>query len=167
MNATDAKLTQAALARALGVTAPAIVKWKRQGMPTDSIEAAQAWRAARVRPRVKPKPAAEPAPVAAGEHVSYHEARRRRELAQALAAERDLRVRAGELVEVEAVIAVLARRFTVARDRLLGIGARVGPQCAGLNASQASALIDAEVHDALAEISGASDDVRDGRASKP
>lgn len=166
MNATDAKLTQAALARALGVTAPAIVKWRRQGMPTDSIEAAQAWRAARVRPRVKPKPA-EPAPVAAGEHVSYHEARRRRELAQALAAERDLRVRNGELVEVEAVLGVLARRFGVARDRLLGIGARVGPQCAGLNASQASALIDAEVHDALAEISGASDDVRDGRAPKP
>lgn len=164
VNATAEKPTQAALARALGVTAPAIVKWKRAGMPTDSIEAAQAWRAARVRPRVKSKPA----PVADDDCTTYHGWRTRRERAQALQAERELRVRGGELVEVEAVIAILARRFGVARDRLLGIPSRVAPQVAGLGVHEAGALLEAEILAALEEISAASDDVRRaGEAPKP
>lgn len=40
-------LSQAALGRALGLSPAAVTKLKGQGMPVDSVEAAQAWREAR------------------------------------------------------------------------------------------------------------------------
>ena len=45
--------SQAALARALGLSPAAITKFKARGMPIDSVEAAQAWRAKHLRPRVR------------------------------------------------------------------------------------------------------------------
>lgn len=38
------KVSQAALARALDISAPMVTKLKKQGMPVDSVEAARAWR---------------------------------------------------------------------------------------------------------------------------
>lgn len=93
-------------------------------------------------------------------YVSYQEARRREAVARAVLAEREAAVQAGQLVEVEKVLFVLGRRYSVARDRLLGIPSRIAPQAAGLDAHQAEVLIEQEIVDALAEISGASDDLR-------
>lgn len=45
--------SQAALARALGLSPAAITKCKQQGMPVHSVQAAQAWRATHLRPRVR------------------------------------------------------------------------------------------------------------------
>jgi hypothetical protein len=47
------RLTDAAVARALGVAPPTFCVWRKQGCPNSSIEAAQAWKAARKR---KPLP---------------------------------------------------------------------------------------------------------------
>lgn len=38
------KVSQAALARALDISAPMVTKLKKQGMPVESVEAARAWR---------------------------------------------------------------------------------------------------------------------------
>jgi hypothetical protein len=56
MPSEPAKLSDAAIARSLGVSPSLFCKWKRlSGCPNNSIEAAQAWKAARVR---KPLPSA-------------------------------------------------------------------------------------------------------------
>jgi hypothetical protein len=44
-------LTQIQLAKALGSNQTSVSLWKAQGMPTDSVEAAQAWVAANIRRR--------------------------------------------------------------------------------------------------------------------
>lgn len=50
------RLTQAALADALGMTGAAVSKFKGRGMPVDSVAAAQAWRATHVRLRISANP---------------------------------------------------------------------------------------------------------------
>lgn len=52
-HSSSKQLSQAALARALGLSPAAITKFKARGMPIDSVEAAQAWRAKHLRPRVR------------------------------------------------------------------------------------------------------------------
>lgn len=42
--ANPGKVSQAALARALDISAPMVTKLKKQGMPVESVEAARAWR---------------------------------------------------------------------------------------------------------------------------
>lgn len=55
-------LTQAALARELGISPPAVVKLKAQGMPCHDADAARAWRAANLQAgRVRPDPGPSPA----------------------------------------------------------------------------------------------------------
>lgn len=49
--------SQADLAQALGLSESAVSKFKRQGMPIDSIDSARAWHARQVRPRVSNNPA--------------------------------------------------------------------------------------------------------------
>lgn len=49
-------MTQAALASALGMSEPAVSKFKGRGMPVDSVAAAQAWRATHVRLRISANP---------------------------------------------------------------------------------------------------------------
>jgi hypothetical protein len=44
---TEGPLSQAAIGRALGLSPAAMTKLKKQGMPVDSVEAAQAWRVQR------------------------------------------------------------------------------------------------------------------------
>jgi hypothetical protein len=47
------RLTDAAIAHALGASPPLFCIWKRQGCPNSSVEAAQAWKTARVRKPLK------------------------------------------------------------------------------------------------------------------
>lgn len=54
-------LTNTQLAQALGVTAQRITALRREGLPNDSLEAAQAWRAARAETNRRQAPKAAPA----------------------------------------------------------------------------------------------------------
>ena len=51
------KLTQVALATALGMSEAAITKFKSRGMPVDSVAAARAWHVSHVRVRISANPA--------------------------------------------------------------------------------------------------------------
>lgn len=52
---TIKKPTQATLADALGIDPAMVTRYKRRGMPVNSIEAAKAWRDSNVRIRVNPQ----------------------------------------------------------------------------------------------------------------
>lgn len=153
----DKPLTRKALAAALGVSGAMVTKAARRGMPTHSVEAARRWRAASVRERAgsAPPPAAPPAD---GAHVSYQEARRREAVARATAAETDVAERRGELIAVERLRRVMGARMVPAREILRGVGARVGPLVAGLDAAQAAAALDAEMRRVEAELRALADD---------
>ena len=51
------KLTQADIARALGLSPAAVSNFKRRGMPVDSIDEARSWHRFHVRPRISMQPA--------------------------------------------------------------------------------------------------------------
>ncbi|MFZ1827995.1 MAG: hypothetical protein WAW42_04355 [Candidatus Competibacteraceae bacterium] len=54
-------MKQADLAKALGLTQPTVSALKARGMPTDSVAAARAWRAAHVNPVIRlPRPTRPP-----------------------------------------------------------------------------------------------------------
>jgi hypothetical protein len=102
--------SQNAIGRALNLSSAAIVKLKKQGMPVDSVESAQAWRVAR-QSIAKRKPEPAPAQSVGGDtframiranevkpdggdlEESHDKARTRREIAEANLAE----LREGEL----------------------------------------------------------------------
>ena len=56
-------MSQSQLAKALGISQPAVAQLSKKGMPTDSVEAAQQWRAANIGVK-RGKPKAVPQPVA-------------------------------------------------------------------------------------------------------
>lgn len=78
---------QADLAKALGVDPALITRYKRRGMPTDSVEAALAWKAANVRARVGGKPAGDGKGDKSKGGDGYGDHRARRERAEADRAE--------------------------------------------------------------------------------
>lgn len=104
------QLSQNAIGRALGLSGASMVKLKKQGMPVDSVESAQAWREAR-QSIAKRKPEPVPTQVVGGDTFramirasqvkpdgsdldeSHDQARTRREIAEANLAE----LREGEL----------------------------------------------------------------------
>ena len=126
-------MSQAALGRALGLSPAAITKLKGQGMPVDSVAAAQAWREARQNvAQRKPAPAAtvfEPGqpprvefhgqPVFGGASVDLlpgedrDEARTRREIAEANLAELQLEKLRGD---VRDVVDISRGVFDIARE---------------------------------------------------
>jgi len=54
-------MSQSQLAKALGISQPAVAQLAKKGMPTDSVEAAQQWRAANIGvKRGKPKAVSQP-----------------------------------------------------------------------------------------------------------
>lgn len=141
-----------------------VVKLKKQGMPVDSVDAARAWRE-RQQSIAKRKP--EPAQVVGGETFratlqthgsdldeSHDQARTRREIAEANLAE----LREGELslqlIRVDAVRSAWAGKITAARDALLQVPARLGPQLAAEGDLVAvMALLEAEMRQVLADLS--------------
>ena len=136
--------SQAAIARALGVSPARITALKARGMPTCSAEAAAEWRALHLREHVHRKPApgrVQPpvsvpaaadteAPAPDAEHVTYNEARRREAVARAVLAELEVRERAGELVRADEWAAALAKRVVAFREGLLQLPARLAPELA-------------------------------------
>jgi hypothetical protein len=179
--------SQAELARQLGLSAPAITKLKKQGMPTDSLAAAQAWREQRQNvaqrkpapdavqhqpqrwppfdasrdPYRSPPPGASTGPdepLPLGE--DRDEARTRREIAEANMAElAEARLRR-EVISVSAVTRQIATDFATTRDALLQLPARMGAILAAKSdAAEVQTLLEAEIHNALSTLAGCADAV--------
>lgn len=176
-------ITQAALGRALDLSKQSISKLKKQGMPVDSIQAAQAWREARQNVAArKPSPvraapqAAAPAPdVARPAFISAmppldqpdwgnepdedrDRARTRREIADANKAEMEEAKMRREQIRVQAVETMLATDFATTRDALMQIPARLAPLfAADSDPVSIQNTLEAEIHQALMNLAGASE----------
>jgi phage terminase Nu1 subunit (DNA packaging protein) len=120
-------LSQAALARALGVSPAMVVKLKAQGMPIVSVEAAIAWRTQHLNiAKRKPLLAAGLArPRSLRLESKRDRARTSREETEAQLAELDLAQRKGMLVSRHKVRAELAGLVLSFRDSLRQIPARL------------------------------------------
>lgn len=173
-------LSQAALARLLGLSPAAITKLKGQGMPVESVESARAWREARLNVAArKPDPSsastrstAAPVPQTfapvglppAGDFgdEDFQMARTRREIAEANLAEMREAELEGKLIRVEAIRAAWSKRISATRDALLQLPHRLAPVLAAeTEMERVSQLIDVELRQALTELS------RDAVAGKP
>lgn len=176
-------ITQAALARALDLSKQSISKLKKQGMPVDSIQAAQAWREARQNVAArKPSPvrAAPPAAAQAPETArpafistlppldppdwgnepdeDRDRARTRREIADANKAEMEEAKMRREQIRVQAVETMLATDFATTRDALMQIPARLAPLfAADSDPVSIQNSLEAEIHQALINLSGAAE----------
>jgi phage terminase Nu1 subunit (DNA packaging protein) len=169
-------LTQAALALALDLTEGRVSQLKSQGMPVDSVEAAQAWRNAQQNIAArKPAPAAVEAaaqhpaelasfampstpqtfpPLGAFADEDFQAARTRREIAEANLAELKEAEQNGKVIQTDAVRAAWSRRVAGTRDALLQIPSRLAPVLAAEQSMERIALLlEAELRQALHELS--------------
>lgn len=164
----DKSPNQTELAAALGMTRSSVSKLKGQGMPVDSLEAAQAWREARQNVAARKRlPSARLDDLndlddfdAFGEDRDA--ARTRRERAEADIAEMNAAKLRRELIRVDAVQAQLATDYATIRDALLQLPPRLAPLLAAeQDAGTVAGLLAAEIHQALLTLSGAADHVPD------
>lgn len=162
-------ISQSELGRRLGLSKQAISKLKHQGMPVDSVEAAQAWREARQNVAARkpvPHPIAEVPRAAPGDSdpppsdEARDAARTRREIAEANMAEMtEARLRR-ELIRVQVVQDQLALDYATTREGLLQIPARMGPMLAAeSDPATVQRLLHAEIHQALLRLAGTSEAV--------
>ena len=184
--APKSTLSQAALGRALGLSPAAITKLKGQGMPVDSVEAAQAWREARQNvaarkpvpvsstraetpvtapwpfpPLYQPDPGMPP-PDRHGMADELGEdrdaARTRREISEANMAEMNEARLRRELIRVSVVQAQLGTDYATLREAMLQIPARMAPKLAAESDPAAiQTALHAEIHQALQEMAGVAD----------
>lgn len=83
--------------------------------------------------------------------INYHEARARREVAEAAMAELNLRKVENQLLDADVAKKTFMDVATAVRDRLLGLPLRLGPSLVGLvDEKQAVDLLNNEIQDALA-----------------
>jgi Zn-dependent protease with chaperone function len=164
-------LSQQDLAAALGVDPSWVTRYKAKGLPTHSVEAAQAWRRENVRPRVNPAvagdgaggrvPPAPPAAAAAGGgrgdgDGDYWKSRARREEAEAELAELKLSEQRGELVRAADVRAAYAKKAAALREALLQIPARLAAVLAAeTDHSKCHDTLQLELHQVLAQVTEA------------
>jgi len=175
------RLTQAALAQALDLTEGRVSQLKSQGMPVDSVEAAQAWRNAQQNIAAR-KPAPASAEALAAQHVAaqsvaaqpvavpfvpqtfpplsdfpdedFQAARTRREIAEANLAELKEAEQNGKVIQTDAVRAAWSRRVAGTRDALLQIPSRLAPVLAAEPSMERIALLlETELRQALHELS--------------
>lgn len=172
-------ISQSALGRALDLSKQSISKLKKQGMPVDSVEAAQAWREARQnvaarkpspvqlaassvppdrRPSIPALPPLEPADWGNEPDEDRDRARTRREIADANKAEMEEAKMRREQIRVQAVENMLATDFATTRDALLQIPARLAPiMAADSDPASIQNLLEAEIHQALMNLAGAAE----------
>jgi phage terminase Nu1 subunit (DNA packaging protein) len=163
-------VSQAFIARSLGLSAAAITKLKKQGMPVDSVDAALAWREQRLNiaarkptpgAKQKPLPINAPsstlvrpaiAPVAVPDE-DHAAARTRREIAEANLAEMREAEERRELVRLAAVKSMLAKVISSTRDSLLQLPSRLAQVLsAESDPNRVRDLLDAEIHQALSRL---------------
>lgn len=144
------QLSQASLARALGLSPPAISKLKKLGMPTTSVLAARAWREQHQSiARRKPEPTA--TLPNGGEIPDFNESRARHEAALAALRELELGAANGSLVSRESVErgAFLAARQL--RDGLGAAAGQIGARVASLTSASECEDVAQQVHRRLLE----------------
>ena len=115
-------VSKAAIARHLDVTAALITRYTREGMPTTSLEAAEAWYRENVNRRVRMSPDSTPRDI-----PDYQESRARREAAEAELAElkaAQLRTELAPVADFERQMAVEASRV---REAVLQLADRLAP----------------------------------------
>lgn len=143
------QLSQNAIGRALNLSSAAIVKLKKQGMPVDSVESAQAWREAR-QSIAKRKPEPVQAQVVGGDTFramiranqvrpdggdldeSHDQARTRREIAEANLAELREGELSRELVRKADIDRAAYKAARALRDGLTNCAKRLGATVAVL-----------------------------------
>lgn len=155
--------TQQQLAAALGVDPSWVTRYKAKGLPTHSVEAAQAWRRDNVRPRMKPGPAAgaaggarvpdAPSRDGADGEGGYWKSRARREEAEAELAELKLAEQRGELVRAADVRSTYAKLAAGLRESLLQIPARLAAVLAAeTDQAKCHDALQRELHQVLAQL---------------
>lgn len=171
---SKAAVSQAFIARSLGLSGAAITKLKKQGMPVDSVESAMAWRVQRQNVAArKPLPAQAQATAgsfppprsvpAAMPDEDHQAARTRREIAEANLAEMREAEERGELVRVAAVKSRLANVISSTRDSLLQLPARMAQVLsAEQDPNRVRDVLEAEIHQALARLVAAQRTVSGG-----
>jgi phage terminase Nu1 subunit (DNA packaging protein) len=119
--------TQADIARGLNVSPALVTRYKRAGMPTTSVEAAAAWKAAHVRQRIDDASAkANGKPrVNAHQPSAYQDARTRWAISEAEERELSVLERKAALVRREVVRSEMARILVGLRQSLLQVPARL------------------------------------------
>jgi phage terminase Nu1 subunit (DNA packaging protein) len=142
-------VNQSTLAKALGLSRQMVSKLKRQGMPVHSLQAAQAWRDARVNPaRAKPV-IAPPAPQskASDGGETFEQALLRRMVADANLTEMRHASERDSLIGVAAVRAVIVAEHAQLARAAAQLVQRLVPQLVPLaDAAEVQTLLDAEIH---------------------
>ncbi len=124
--------SQAQLADALGVDPALVTRYKRRGMPVDSIAAAQKWKAENVRARVGSKAGKGDDTGAAAPVPGYGDHRARREAAEADMAELEAKRKAAQLMPVEPAERAVFDAFRELRDATFAAMRGAAPQVLGL-----------------------------------
>lgn len=158
--ATHNTPTGRALAAALGLSPSRITRLRQMGMPATSIEAAQAWVRAHIRPRAPTtsttsttSTTAKPTRPGDSDVEDFQAARTRRETAEASLAEMRLQEQDGELIRLNAVRNAWATRLTAVRDALLQMPSRIAPMLAAESSIERCAVIvDTELRQVLIDI---------------
>ena len=168
--------TQKELAAALDMSQANVTKLKKQGMPVDSVAAAQAWRESRqnvaarkpappgltLAPDIDSAPIYPPKSFDAARMPEYRDmpdedhqaARTRREIAEANLAEMREAEERGKLIRADAIRATWAARIASTRDALLQIPSRLAPVLAAeTDLAAVTLLLEDEIRQALAELS--------------
>lgn len=184
-------MTQSELANALGLSKQAVSKLKGQGMPVHSVEAARAWRdenlsvAARKETRESaPAPSAAPAAPAApargrpntqtfpplgddeDEDEDFKAARTREKISEANMAEMNEAKMRREMINLDVVVRQLSTDYATTRDAVLQIPARIAPLLAGeTDAAAIQTMLDAELHQALSNLAGTAEQVKNAEGA--
>lgn len=153
--------TQRQIAEALGIDPALVSRYKRLGMPVDSIREAAAWKSRNIAGRTC-------APVGVTDRASmpiFMEARTRREAAEAQRAALRLGVEKGELVRLDDVMAQLATACVGFREALMQIPARVATVVASeSDPDRIRELLASECVQALHFLEAAQNDLRPKKA---
>ena len=172
-------LSQAAIGRALKMSPANVTKLKKQGMPVDSVESAQAWRdakqniAARIpTPEESRKQFGRVGGDDSHEMIRAHEetadgfevdedhdaARTRLRISEANLSEMKEAEERGSLIRVDAIKAALGTAMATAREALLQIPSRLAPLLAAdQDPANIQNTLHGEIHQALEHLSGASE----------
>jgi transcriptional regulator with XRE-family HTH domain len=135
------RLSQAALAKALGVDPAMVTRLKRKGMPVDSVEKAEAWRRENLQVAHRTSKAA-PGRKPDKRLDRFNNARTEREELEVQAARLALLERRKVLVHRDTVRAEMARRLATLRESMLQMPVR-------LQSVLASETDEAKIHDLL------------------
>lgn len=153
----SANITIPDLAAGLGVSKQRVYQLRKQGMPTDSLAAAQAWRKANIdHARKEWREAAQSTDDGEGgnsSHADYWKAKAEREATEAQLAALKLAETEGQLVRIDDVRSALAARVSGVRDALRQIPARVAPELVAADTQAACyEIVEREIDQALASL---------------